>query len=713
MLAAALCASLAARAWEPRVGLPWDWSHRAIIHHPQTPDEAMAQGGYGEWLGKAADPRYLSQLIRRVDAEAEAAPTMKGLSLAGFASAKPPAGAPSHPFALVHRDWSNVMGGASGVGFPGTYPTKYGWDINAAPSCANDFIVYPTASAGATGSGNLALNYGTWTTANGVGTVTITNGTRVLTLTASTTQNTGLFFQVANGSTAATRATNLGNAINRNGGVVGVIGGDGSSLGFPTLSGYQAITHGNGGNSITATSSVAGFTWNAAAASGGSGTAGQPTIFALNQLYSGCGSVTQGFPATYWSYNTAAGAFVELSPTVSMDGSQVAFVERSGTNASLVLLKWSSTASIGTLGVPTVPATATAAAYRTCAAPCMTKFPLGANDITSSPFIRYDNDEIYVGDAAGKLHKFTGVFLGTPAQAGAPWPVTVSSNNALSSPVYDNGSGLVFVGSARGLTTGGQLHSVSAAGTLVSTGQLGGNPTANTAATGVADTPIVDVLGQRVYAFVASDTSTSCGTANCMAVYQFKTNVSLNGLTSPRAQIGRGQRETYTLRAGTFDNAYWSSANSTSPSGFLYVCGTLADGSDTDRPTLWRIPIAANVMGTPAAGPRLTNNTTDSGPCAPLGEIMNGATDYLYTSVSVAGNQTGCAGACVYMFKITSIPAGSWTSTLAASAGLAAPGGTGGLIFDNISTSAGASQVYYSTLTSPGNAIQASQAALQ
>jgi hypothetical protein len=195
-----------------------------------------------------------------------------------------------------------------------------------------------------------------------------------------------------------------------------------------------------------------------------------------------------------------------------------------------------------------------------------------------------------------------------------------------------------------------------------------------------------------------------------MAVYQFRTDISLAGLTTPRAQVGQGNQAGYTLRAGTFDNAYWSSANSASPSGFLYVCSSQA--TFAARTTLWRIPIAANVMGTPVSGPQLTTNT-GAGPCSPPMEISDGTNDYLFTSVSANGNRSGCSGACVYMYDITSIAAGNWKMGLQSTAGLAAPGGTGGIIFDNISTVAGASQVYYSTLTSPGNAIQASQAALQ
>jgi hypothetical protein len=701
-----------ARADEARIGLPWDWSHRAIIHHPQLPDEAMAKGEYGEWLGKVSDPRYLSQMIKRFDAMQESAARID-------ASAKRGKPNPTTSNDEVHRDWSNVMGGATGVGSKGQYPAKYGFDINAAPSCAGDFVVFPTASAGATGSGAFALNYGIWTTTNGTGTVTITNGTRVLTLTASLTQNTGLFFQVANGSSTTTRAQNLGDAINRNGGVVGVIGGTGASQGFPQVAGYQAITNGTGGNSISATDSVPGFSWNATNASGGNGTAGQPTIFAVNQLYSSCGSTTQAVPATYWSYNTLTGAIVSLSPTISLDGTQVAFIEVNGTAASLVLLKWSATASVGTIGAPTTPATAgSAAAYRTCTAPCMFKFALGANDTRSAPYVDYTNDVLYVGSDDGKLHKYTGVFKGTPTAVGAPWPATVAANRLLSPPVYDSVSNLVFVGSDRdGTTTGGRLHSVNAtSGAVVSSGVLAGNPGAGQPAgsTGVADMPMVDSSAQRVYAFVGTDNSANCGGVNCQAVYQFPTTTSINGLTTPMVQVGRGQIYNRILYTGTFDNGYWNSANSASPSGFLYVCGSLADGSTSQQPTLWRIPINANAMGTPVAGPTVV--TANAGECAPVSEVANGTHDYIFTSVPANGIPNGtpttrCAAGCIYMFDLSTIA--TWGAGIAPSASLPAAGGTGAIIIDNINSTAGASQVYYSTLTSPGNAIQASQAALQ
>ncbi len=258
-------------------------------------------------------------------------------------------------------------------------------------------------------------------------------------------------------------------------------------------------------------------------------------------------------------------------------------------------------------------------------------------------------------------------------------------------------------------TTGGKLHSVNAStGAVVSSGLLAGS-VGGAGSTGIGDFPMVDSLAHRVYSFVGTDNSTSCGGSPCQAVYQFVTTASINGLTTPRVQVGQGNVATRFLYSGTFDNGYWNSANSASPSGFLYVCGSIAANNNSQRPTLWRIPVTGNTLGTPVAGPTLVN--ANAGECSPVAEVANGTHDYIFTSVPAGGSATGCTGACVYMYDLSTI--GTWGTGVAPSAALAAAGGTGGIIIDNISSTGGASQVYYSTLTSPGNAIQASQAALQ
>jgi hypothetical protein len=46
-------------------------------------------------------------------------------------------------------DWSIPLG--TGVVAPNMFPAKYGFDVNATPNCANDFVVFALNVAGTTG----------------------------------------------------------------------------------------------------------------------------------------------------------------------------------------------------------------------------------------------------------------------------------------------------------------------------------------------------------------------------------------------------------------------------------------------------------------------------------------------------------------------------------------------------------------------------------
>ncbi|WP_296358624.1 hypothetical protein [Ramlibacter sp.] len=717
----ALFASLAASALAQSA--PQDWSHRYVVYaNPETSDEAAAKGAAAleRWKLKFKDARFAQQVARKMRLQRPGADGLSPQHLAWYKrfDRHPPTATQD-----MHRDWSNVLGGASGVGRAGVYPAKFSFDIFATPSCANDFVVYTTTSDGATGSGTAASQTGSFSNNPAAGgTVTLTRtGSPAIVLTASAGSNLVRNFQI--GANATATAVNLAAAITRNGGAAGIQATSAGAVVTVTALSPGTVT------TVTLAAALGNFTWAGNNLAGGSGTTAQPTIVAFNQLYASCGTTpTTAVPTTFWSYNTGAGANTLTSPVLSFDGKQVAFVQSSSGNvANLVLLKWSSTASVGTVGAPTVPATQTLANYRNCTAPCMAVIPFSGSpdDTNSSPFYDYIGDTLYVGADNGTLHKFTGVFNGTPAeQTTGGFPATVSTGNMLSSPVYDSATGLVYVGSDTGVSTGGQLHSVCAAtginatlcsvsGAVVNSGQLAtftiqqdGNNT-----TGVRETPVLDSTAKRVYVFVESDPNSACGGVNCKAIYQLRTDISINGSVGTRANIGRGQIYNRVLYAGAFDNTYYTSANPASPSGFLYMCGALGDGSDSKKPTLWRIPIASNVMGAAVVGPTLvsTANFTDNANCSPVTMVMNGTNEYLYVSVSAIGNDTGCSGSCIYMYNMTGK---TWNTSATANAGLSAPGGTGGIIVDNISSTAGASQIYYSTLTGPGNAVQASQAGL-
>jgi hypothetical protein len=476
------------------------------------------------------------------------------------------------------------------------------------------------------------------------------------------------------------------------------------------------------------------------------GSLSQSTIIAYSNLYSSCSGTK---PSVHWQYNTAYpqgstsgdGSTITTSVVLSADGTQLAFVQNNSFNvASLVLLKWKSSASLvqmnnGSNNVVT-------GSYQTCTAPCMTRltFSDSVSDTRSAPFYDYADDILYVGDNGGKLHKFTGVFLGTPAEVTTfPWPIPVSTN-VLTAPVYDSTTGHIFVADS-----GGFLYSYTTAGAAV----MKSSQLAVTGSNGIVDAPLVDSSAGFVYVFVGDDPSTNTtGTYNCASktgcngVFQFGTNNSTIGIgdcaaTSATAWSGTncGKESVFgvggagvVIYDGSFDEIYYSGSGTT---GNLWTCA--AAGADTPpRPKLTRTPMSAFVPTGDVVhkATNVINPLTSAGAvCSPVTEVFgsNGTTDdYIFLSVTAAGNVGDggtCTGACLYNFLVSTDGTSTSVPT-AATAGLAVTGGSSGIVMDNTSTTTGASQIYFSSLaneTCVGNgttgsgtggcAVQASQAA--
>ena len=443
------------------------------------------------------------------------------------------------------------------------------------------------------------------------------------------------------------------------------------------------------------------------------GSSGQASIMAYDNLYQGCGGQV---PSVYWAYNT--GGAIVTSVVLSLDGSQIAFAQSTSGAASLVILKWAASNSESASSPMTLTSTGS---YHGCTAPCMTTIPFrgGGNDSGSSPYYDYTpgSDTLYIGDDNGNLHKFTGVFAGTPSEVtSGGWPASVSTQ-PLGGPVFDSVSGKIFVGdylpagspSTCEMSGCGFLYSVNA-----SSGAVAGKSSLLDYQFGIVDSPLVDSSAQMIYAFVGADGSRGCSSdQQCAGVFQFPTSFTSGRGTE--ATIGAGFDF---LMSGTFDNEYFTSSTASSPTGHLYAVGNTGLANNT----LYQIAINSNVLSTSAVvGPELANNFSNSyiSPGLPITEIANGGHDYLFVSVLYFGLFTNCdddqGNGCVLVFDVSSGTVDASTTPLLATA---EAGGTSGIVIDNTSSFSGASNIYFSTLANQacltsggtgGCAIQSSQ----
>jgi hypothetical protein len=112
---------------QTRIGIPQDWTQRHVVFHRQM---------LWQHPQLAAEPRVLHQLIRKMPYSAVAA-----FSASDKVSA--------NGTAAIQRDWNVNLGGGK-VAF-GMSPVKYGFDVNAAPSCTNDFAAFGLDVVGVTG----------------------------------------------------------------------------------------------------------------------------------------------------------------------------------------------------------------------------------------------------------------------------------------------------------------------------------------------------------------------------------------------------------------------------------------------------------------------------------------------------------------------------------------------------------------------------------
>jgi hypothetical protein len=495
----------------------------------------------------------------------------------------------------------------------------------------------------------------------------------------------------ATSATTSTLASNLASSINICNTTFSGIGVTATSSGAVVT--VAAATGGATGNSITMADTSAGFAWT------------NPTL--IGGADAGiCNSINGGQPQVAWSYDTHTGATggpITTSTVLSLDGSQVIFVESISGGSVLHILRpnpaaGAGTATDGTVAAPnTVPTVIDAntdtsvSDWTDClggTTACMLNLTYTtATNTLSSPFLDYNSNNLYVGDDNGELWQITnvGVTTGITAFPSVGWSSVLHTGNKLTAPVLNYANGNVYVGDSSG-----EVFQVSSAGGPAIT-------TNTTEFTSITDSPVIDNVTNYVYVYGRHG---EVNTSSNGLLVQFDPSLASPVVGALGTQTSGTLAQ---IHMGAFSNEY---LNGPDPSyGFVYVCGKSAAGAAV----LYRFGF--NSMGVMSSsnsgGPLALTTAGGTGDCSPLSEVFNAnqgssGTDWLFVGVPDDCAFGGATTGCVMSFEITGTSSTTPPMPTAAFATGASAGGTSGIVVDNISTDGRASSLYFTTLGTPG-----------
>jgi hypothetical protein len=417
------------------------------------------------------------------------------------------------------------------------------------------------------------------------------------------------------------------------------------------------------------------------------GSTTQANLVGLNSLYntpSGNGLCAGTAPKVMFSYNIGGGVLNSYI-ALSLDGTKIAFNENNASGTSYFhVLKWATGTGNGTTAaLPARPGIGNTAVD--------TKIALSGG-VSTAPYIDYDADVAYVTTADNVVHKYGGVFTGTPTEiVTGGWPVATNVTG-LSTPIYDSVSEHVFFVDS---SSGG----VNYIDDSVSPVTLAEHKFHFAPGISVAAPVMIDSGSQKIYAFSANPGGTSA------VVAQADTNLS--AASQVTVDIGSPDNSLVALM-GDFNESYY---NGDSTNARMYVIGN--DGTTNKVPALYALSFtnAFKLNVTPANGPvRVATNTA--------GLAASTVTAFYNTSLSkqfiffgVSGScSTAVTTGCIRSVDVTNnaFP----TATSVNNVIFGASGGTGSISIDNVSLSSGASSVYYTTMTGK-TVVKVSQATLQ
>lgn len=431
----------------------------------------------------------------------------------------------------------------------------------------------------------------------------------------------------------------------------------------------------------------------------------QANLVGINNLYTeAIPKCNSGSPWVAFAYNTVTqtGGQIRTSPTLSTDGTKVAFVESTGGASYFHVLVLPNPIPTPPSQAGTVlsPQTPTSCATPTTAG-CMTTLTIEstATNTNSAQWVDYSSDTAYVGADNGLLYKITPVFRGgAPALvSNTDWPVTVSTqpNSVLTNPVVDPNSGRIFLGDGQGYFYAVSLNSPNGTYAARKTiGWAGHGP-----GTGIVDPPIVvndsaNPTTNQVFAFTGCSQVPGIGGAVNQIAANFTSSSTFTAVDLGSGH-GNGDCTTGNVHSGTFDNAFWLNGTTT---GHMIACGFVSGTSGNplipSNARMYFFPFDTNHLITSTGSSTFVVNNTLGDECSPPTEFDNGTTDRMF--FGVGGSSDGFLESSTITSSLTT-PTCTGAPTSSCVTAPSALGGTSGIVIDN-QLSNGGTNIYFSTL---------------
>jgi hypothetical protein len=283
-------------------------------------------------------------------------------------------------------------------------------------------------------------------------------------------------------------------------------------------------------------------------------------------------------------------------------------------------------------------------------------FPAVTNNV-SSPYLDYGSNQIFFGDASGKVHRI----LNTQTAAAAEdvrFPVACGTNQ-LQSPVFASGQAIVT--SADGFLYRIDTTAVGPFTCIAS--QQAGAGTGQGASGGLAS-PVVDISNNQIIVVTGHD-----NTYGVKGVGTWNLKFASGETFTSGVQLGNP--DGIAPQVPAMDNAFWTTNN-----GNLYAPGTPLAGGDT---YLIQVPYNGAV-GTPSGFAALhSSGAASSVQTTSVTEFLTGSAlanpDFLFVG--------GGGGSYKFMNRIASGFAGSDGAPVAVAGSFAVPGGVAsGVVVD-------------------------------